>query len=151
MSLLTPLALDATLAVAHHLLVFTLVAVLAAELVLLAEPLDAARLRRLGRLDAGYGALAAAVVVVGLVRAVFGAKGWGFYAGNPLFWAKLAVFAAIGALSIVPTVRVARWRRASLVPDAAAQRNTRAWVLGEVLLLPALPLLAVLMARGIGS
>src|SRR5258706_15411729 len=99
MDLLTPLLLDAALAVAHHLVVFPLVAVLVAELVLLAEPLDAARLRRLGRLDAAYGGLAGLAIVAGLLRAVFGARGWSFYAGNPVFWAKLAVFALIGALS----------------------------------------------------
>ena len=150
MDAFTPLQLDAVLAVAHHLVVFPLVAVLVAELVVLAEPLDAGRLRRLGRLDAAYGGLAALAIVAGLLRAVFGAKGWGFYAGNPVFWAKLGVFALIGLLSIVPTVRLAGWRRAGLVPDAAAQRATRSWVVGEAVLLPLLPVLAVLMARGIG-
>ena len=148
---MSPLLLDVLLAFGHHLLVFALVAVLVAELVLAStELLDARRLAQLGRLDAAYGGLAGGVVVVGLLRAVFGAKGWSFYAGNPLFWAKLGLFVAIGLLSIVPTARLIRWRRAGTLPDAATLRGTRAWMLAQVVLLAVMPLLAVLMARGVG-
>ena len=144
------LALDATLAVAHHLVVFSLVAVLVAELVLAAGAVDAQRLQQLGRLDGAYGGLAALVLVAGLSRAVYGAKGWSFYAGNPLFWAKIGVFVVIGLLSIVPTVRLARWRRSGTLPDATALQAVRAWMQAQAVLIVAIPVLAVLMARGIG-
>ena len=144
------LALDATLAVAHHLVVFSLVAVLVAELVLAHGPVDARRLQQLGRLDGAYGGLAMLTIVAGLSRAVYGAKGWSFYAGNPLFWAKIGVFVVIGLLSIVPTVRLARWRRSGTLPDAAALLGVRAWMRAQAVLIIAIPVLAVLMARGIG-
>jgi putative membrane protein len=148
---MSPLALDAVLAIVHHLLVFSLVAVLFAEFVISAGALDAARLRQLGRLDGAYGALAGLVLIAGGLRAAFGAKGWSFYAGNPMFWAKLGTFALVGLLSIVPTVRLLRWRRAGTLPDAAAVQGLRGWMRAQVALLALIPVLAVLMARGIGA
>lgn len=149
-NIMNPILTDVALALLHHLFVFSLVAVLFAEYVIAGDPSDAARVRLLGRLDSGYGALAVGILVVGFARAAIGAKGWDFYAGNPVFWGKIAVFAVIGLLSAVPTVRFIRWRKQGVVPSAAALRNTRGWILVQLVLLPALPLLAILMARGVG-
>jgi putative membrane protein len=143
---------DALWASAHHLAAFTLAAMLAVEagLLLAGQPLTRERLRLLSLADGLYGASAAAVLVVGLLRAVFGAKGWDFYAGNPLFWIKLGLFVVIGLVSIVPTVRIIRWRRAAELPSAAAQAATLKLVLLQGALLLTLPLLAAFMARGFG-
>jgi putative membrane protein len=144
------LLLDTVLASVHHLFVFSLVAVLFAELVLAGGAPDAPRLRQLGRLDAAYGLLSMGIVAAGFVRAVYGAKGWAYYAGNPVFWTKIAVFVVVGLLSAVPTVRLLRWRKAGVIPDAVAMRSTRQWMLAEVALVALIPVLAVLMARGVG-
>lgn len=144
------LMLDAVLASVHHLFVFSLVAVLFAELVLASHAPDAARLRQLGRLDSAYGLLSMGIIAAGFLRAAYGAKGWSFYAHNPVFWTKIGVFLVVGLLSAVPTVRLLRWRKAGIVPDAAAMRSTRQWMLAEVALVAAIPVIAVLMARGIG-
>jgi putative membrane protein len=147
---MVPLTLDAILAIAHHLIVFSLVAMLVAEMVLADGAPDRARLQQLGRLDRAYGGLAGLALVAGGLRAVYGAKGWSFYAGNPLFWAKLGLFLLIGLLSIVPTVRLLRWQRAATLPDAATLRSTLGWMRAQAALLALIPVLAVLMARGIG-
>lgn len=147
---MSPLSLDALLAIAHHLVVFSLVAVLVAELVLASGPPELPRLHQLGKLDRAYGGLAMLALVAGGLRAVYGAKGWAFYAGSPMFWAKLGVFVVTGLLSIVPTVRLIRWQRAGTLPDAAQWRNTRGWMHAQVALLVPIPILAVLMARGVG-
>jgi putative membrane protein len=144
------LTLDVLLASVHHLFVFSLVAVLFAELVLAGGAPDAARLRQLGRLDSAYGLLAMGIVAAGFLRAVHGAKGWAFYAHNPVFWTKIGVFVVVGLLSIVPTVRLVRWRKAGVIPDAGAMRSTRQWMLAQVALVAAIPVIAVLMARGVG-
>lgn len=146
-----PITLDALLAVAHHALVFPLVALLAAELVLLGGALDAGRLRQLARIDGAYGACAGLLLVAGGLRAVYGAKGWAFYAGQPMFWLKMGLFAAIGLLSIAPTVRIARWRRGAPLPDDGARRGVKRWVHAELGLLAFVPVAAVLMARAIGT
>ena len=148
---MSPIALDALLAVAHHALVFPLVALLATELVLLAGPLDTARLRQLARIDAAYGASAGLLLVAGGLRAVYGAKGWAFYAGQPMFWLKLALFAGVGLLSIAPTVRIARWRKGGVPPGDAARLGVKRWVHAELGVLAFVPVAAVLMARAIGS
>jgi putative membrane protein len=144
------LTLDVLLASVHHLFVFSLVAVLFAELVLASGAPDAARLRQLGRLDSAYGLLSMGIVAAGFLRAVYGAKGWAFYAHNPVFWTKIGMFIVVGLLSIVPTVRLIRWRKAGVIPDAGAMRSTRQWMLAEVALVALIPVIAVLMARGVG-
>lgn len=146
---MSPIALDALLAAVHHLLVFPLAAVLVAELVLASGAPDAGRLRQIGRLDSLYGLLSMGVVAAGFVRAVYGAKGWSYYAHNEMFWAKISLFVVVGLLSAVPTVRLIRWRKQGVVPDAAAMRGLRQWMLGEVAVLALIPVVAVLMARGI--
>jgi putative membrane protein len=146
---MSPLALDALLASLHHLLVFSLVAVLFAELVLASAAPDAGRLRQLGRLDGAYGMLSMGVFAAGFIRAVYGAKGWAYYANNEMFWAKISVFIVVGLLSAVPTVRLIRWRKQGVTPDATAMRSLRQWMLAEVALIALIPLIAVMMARGI--
>jgi putative membrane protein len=142
--------LDSVLASVHHLFVFSLVSVLFAELVLASGAPDSTRLRQLGRLDSAYGLLSMGIIAAGFLRAVYGAKGWSFYAHNPVFWTKISLFVVVGLLSAVPTVRLVRWRKAGVVPDAAAMRSTRQWMLAEVALVALIPVVAVLMARGIG-
>ncbi len=103
--------LDLSLAITHHLLVFALAGILAAELVLVGPRMGAEEVRRLTMIDVGYGALAGLILAVGCMRVVFAAKGWTYYSANPFFWAKMAAFAAIGLLSVLPTVLYVRWQR----------------------------------------
>ena len=83
---------DLLLAIAHHLLFFALIAILAAETVLVRPGLAGDTLKRLGRLDAAYGGLAGLILIVGFCRVFFGLKGWEFYIYNWVFWAKIAAF-----------------------------------------------------------
>ena len=105
------MGLDWTLASLHHLAIFSLIAILAGELALTSGKIDAGIAGRLARLDAWYGIAAAAVVAAGLARVFLGDKGPAYYGANALFWAKMATFALIGALSILPTLQYLRWRR----------------------------------------
>jgi len=143
--------LDLLLACTHHLLIFAVFGMLLAEFVLLRPGLDVAALGRIARLDLHYGVFATLVVVVGFLRAIFAAKGWGYYAHNAFFWAKLATFALIGLLSIAPTLALLRWRRSGQPPDAAAVAAVRRYLHYELGLFLLLPLFAAAMARGYGS
>lgn len=142
--------LDLALSVAHHLLVFGLAIMLAMELAYLrADPVP---LSRLSRLDAGYGAVAVLVLVVGVARIVWGAKGWAAYSDNPFFWAKIGIFTVIGLLSILPTIRFIQWGRAvksdpGFRPPPAALARVATLVRIEVLLLLPLAGFAAAMAR----
>ena len=102
---------DLLLAIAHHLLVFSLAGIIGAEFVLVRGDLGAATLKRLAGIDRHYGIIAALIVVVGICRVFFGLKGWEFYAYNWVFWAKIMAFIIVGLLSIIPTVRFISWSR----------------------------------------
>ena len=143
--------LDLTLAVGHHLLVFTLLGVLVAELSLLRAEMPAAALARLSRIDLSYGLLALAVVVFGFSRAVFAAKGWDYYSHNLFFWAKISAFVGVGLASVPPTIAYIRWRRAGAAPTPEQVRGARAWLLAELALCALLPIFAAAMSRGYGE
>lgn len=142
--------LDLILATLHHVAVFGLVAALAMEgFALRAATIDPARLVRL---DAVFGATAVSVVVIGVCRVIWGGKGWAFYEANPFFWAKIGLFAAIGLISILPTLAFFRWRKAAagdaaFAPSAGEVKRVRMWVGLEALLLVPLLACAAAMAR----
>ena len=143
---------DLLLAAAHHLLVFALVAMLVAEAMLLRGPLDNTGMHRLARLDGGYGASAGLLLIVGLCRIAFGVKGYDFYLHNPWFHAKLGMFVLVGLLSILPTLRFMRWRKAlradpAFVPAPAEVARLRGTVRFELVLVAAIFVLAAAMAR----
>ena len=104
---------DLILAILHHIVVFGLVAHIMAEAVLLRPGIGAVEIGMLARLDRAYAMTAGAVIIIGILRVIFGIRGWEYYVGNPWFWAKMASFAAIAILSIPPTRRFSAWRRAA--------------------------------------
>jgi putative membrane protein len=140
----------------HFVSVLALAGLLTAELLLYRPGLNAATARLLQRVDALYGLSALVVVATGLLRVFWVGKGAAFYLGNPLFHALWILFVAVALLSIVPTVQFNRWGRgpsqgqAPSIPEPAFRRVRRILMI-EVHLLALLPLLAVLMARGIGN
>jgi putative membrane protein len=147
--------LDLILAIAHHLAVFALVAIFASEFVLLRPGLEGRRVMQLGAIDGGYGAAAGIVVVVGIIRVIFGAAGWEYYVGNWMFWLKMAAFVAMGLASIPGTMAMARWRRAAkvdaaFVPPATEIGRARRMLYLQAVLLAFIPSFAAAMARGYG-
>jgi len=149
------MATDLLLAITHHLLVFTLAAVLAAETVLVRPGLAGGALRRLGALDRVYGLVAVLVIAVGFGRVFFGLKGWEFYIYNWSFWAKLAAFSVVGLLSVPPTMSILRWNRSTdadaghVVPENEIQ-GVRRFLRAQGAVFVLIPIFAAMMARGIG-
>jgi putative membrane protein len=143
---------DLILAILHHLAIVTLIVLLAFEFALLKPGLSAGDLRRVTKVDAAYGISAGLVIVIGVCRVIWGAKGAEFYLSNPWFWAKMASFAAIGILSIPPTLALLKWRGASrleagfLPPDGEIAR-LRHFLHAEVGLLALVVAFAAAMAR----
>jgi putative membrane protein len=146
---------DALLAYAHYASILALAGLLAAELALCTRDGAAARLQRLKTIDGLYGLSAMLVLGTGAARVWMGAKGSAFYLGNPVFYAKLALFLAVGLVSAYPTIQFFRWaaafdanRQFSPGPDAIAR--VRKLLKLQLLGVACLPLLAALMARGVG-
>jgi putative membrane protein len=147
--------LDAALAMAHHILAFGLAAILAAQIAMVRPGLGASGLRRVGLLDAHYGLFAGAIIVIGVLRVIYGIKGPGAYLPNFFFWAKMAAFAAVGLLSIPPTLQIVKWRRlaksdAAFVLPVAEALAIRRWFQAEAALFVLVAVFAALMARGYG-
>jgi putative membrane protein len=143
--------LDLVLAISHHLLIFGLFGVLFAELVLLRSGIDRPGVARLARIDLWYGILAGLIVIVGLSRAVFAAKGWAYYSHNLFFHLKMGTFILVGLLSIAPTLSYLRWRRNGVTPSDPQVKSVRRWLWAEMILFALLPAFAAAMARGYGE
>src|SRR4051812_8168483 len=129
--------LDAILAYLHFTAIFLLFAFLVAELVLFRGPLDPWAIRLLGRLDLWYFGAAIAVLATGFARLAFGAKGPDFYFSWWPIYVKLALFLAVGMLSVGPTLRFVQWRRAldhdpNWRVDDAERRRVRRTIMIEV-------------------
>src|SRR5262249_36121038 len=102
---------DLILAIAHHLCVFTVAALLVAEIAVLRPGIAGDRIRQIARIDTAYGAFAALVIVVGVLRVIYGDKGADYYIHNSMFWLKMAAFALVGLLSLPPTLEILGWGR----------------------------------------
>lgn len=147
--------LDATLAYLHFTAVFVLFAFLTTQVVLMRAPLDAKTIRLLGRVDIWYALSAAAVLLTGLLRLGFGAKGAEFHLGSWPIYVKIGLFIAVALLSVIPTLEFIRWRReldhdAAWQPSAERQAKMRRIVMIEVHIAALIPVFAVMTARGLG-
>jgi putative membrane protein len=147
--------LDLVLAILHHLAVFTLVGIMAAEFALLRPGLVGERLAFLGRIDSAYGAVAGLVLVAGFLRVFFGAAGAGYYLGNWVFWSKIGAFVLVGVLSGPATMAIARWRREAKAspafePGIDAVAGARKFLYAQIAVLALIPIFAAAMARGYG-
>lgn len=145
---------EAIAAYLHFLGIFATLAILAAEAALYRPSMTPATLTLLRRLDIAYLIGAIVILATGLARFFFFAKGPAFYTGNPVFWLKMALFFAVGLLSLPPTFHyIASAKAASdsgVVIPPAVYRRIRGFIAAQLILFAFIPLAAALMARGIG-
>ncbi|MDB5456009.1 MAG: hypothetical protein JWP92_1594 [Caulobacter sp.] len=144
--------LDLILAILHHILAFGLVSILVAEAVLVRPGMTALDARRVARLDLGYGVSAVLLLIVGVGRLAFAAKGWAWYQDNPWFWAKMASFLAVGLLSVPPTLRYFAWVgltkvEADRAPTEGEVAGVRRWLRAEQAGIVLILIFAAAMAR----
>jgi len=146
--------MEPLIAYLHYLSIILLAGFLVGELVMCRAGMTVEQARRLAGIDAVFFAAALAALATGLLRLFFYAKGVGFYTANPVFWAKMALYVIIAVISIRPTRTFLRWKRAAAERGAAPAGDeiaaARRLIHVELGLLALMPLLAVLMARGIG-
>lgn len=139
-----------------HFAAMILIAVsLAVEYLICVPGLARERMRLLARIDLLYLIAAILALATGVARLVWFGKGAGFYLYNPVFYIKLALFVAVGLISVPPTMQYLRWVRMlkTGAGEAAADfevLRARRYLLAELVLFAFIPLLAVLMARGVG-
>lgn len=148
-------AMDAIFAYLHFLAMLGLAGCLMGEYLLLGtrEPRNVVEL--VGRLDTVQFAMLGLAALTGLARVMTSMRGMIALADNPVFWLKILVFMVLAGLSFLPSRRYAGWRHhihmdAGWQIPAAELSGARRVALAEMGLLAILPLLAVLMARGMG-
>lgn len=146
---------SALMAFLHHAAAFTVVAALAVEVALFKPPLTLLQARRLLRTDLIFGAAAAAVLVIGLLRVTYFEKGPGYYWHDAFFLAKFGAFIVAALISIYPTVTYLSWSKSldsGSAPEisAARTRRVRLCLMLELTAIVVILLCAALMARGAG-
>jgi len=147
--------MEDAIAYLHFISILSLTAFLVTELYLCSRDLQPPQIKTLAQVDFLYMLAAIAVLITGLLRLFAVGKGASFYLHNPVVYIKIALFVAVGLISILPTRQFTHWNRAL---KAGANRilrdsdivTTRRYIALEVALLALIPLMAVLMARGIG-
>ncbi|MEX2131424.1 MAG: DUF2214 family protein [Pseudohongiellaceae bacterium] len=133
----------------HFIAIFVLSATLVIENMAVSRQITGEDSRNLAKVDAVYGGSAVLVLLFGLTLWLWVGKPAEFYSANPLFFIKLGLFALLGLLSVYPTVFFIRHRK-SFATDISVP-PLLIWLLRiELLVLLFIPVLAVLMARGIG-
>ncbi|MFZ6798377.1 DUF2214 family protein [Undibacterium sp. Di24W] len=138
----------------HHISVFTLVAVLVLEWVLIRQELNLGIAKAIRIADAIYGASAGGIILIGSLRVMWYEKGADYYLHSHAFWWKMAIFAAVGILSIYPTIVFARWgktMRAGSTPVLTTSQLSRLKTIlnAELLCIALIPVFAYAMAHGV--
>lgn len=142
---------EITLRYVHFISIFAIVGSLVAEHLLLKKELTRQEMDRLSRIDAVYGIAAVVLLAAGLTLWLGSiGKPAVYYSKNWIFLTKIGLFSLIGILSIYPTVFFIKSRKGN--PEEKIQIPSAIfWMLRiEILLLFVIPLLAGLMARGVG-
>lgn len=135
----------------HFISIFAIVGSLVSEHLLLKKVLTRSEIGRLSRIDAVYGIASLTLVGAGLTLWLgeFG-KPFVYYRYNWVFLTKMGVLTLLGLLSIYPTVFFIKYRKGNQ-EETVNIPNTIFWMLRiELLLLVIIPMLAGLMAKGIG-
>ncbi len=145
----------ALIAYLHYVAMISIAVALILEYRACSPGMTGSRIRFLARLDLLYMGAAVLALGSGVARVVWFGKGAAFYLHNPVFYVKLALFVAVGLISIPPTLHYLRWLNgirsgaANVVADYQVLR-VRRHILSELILFAFIPLTATFMARGIG-
>ncbi|MEM7292533.1 MAG: DUF2214 family protein [Pseudomonadota bacterium] len=133
----------------HFIGIVVLAASLLAEFWLVEARVSRPVFDKLGRIDSFYGIGALVTLVAGLTLWWGVGKPAVFYTDNPVFIAKVCIFVVMGALSVLPTVFFIKQRN-STGDSIDIPMRILMLIRIQVVLLFCVPLLAVLMARGVG-
>lgn len=144
---------EAILASLHLVAILTAVVFLSSEAALCrSEWMNAAVVRRLGRLDMIYGIALLVLLLTGIARIVWGTKGLTWYVSQPLFHLKMLLFFVAALLSLRPTVVIRKWVKTlaatGALPAAEGVLSLRKWIMVQAHIIPVIAVIAVFWARG---
>ncbi|WP_192346508.1 DUF2214 family protein [Algoriphagus sp. Y33] len=135
----------------HFISIFAIVGSLVSEHLLLKKTMTRKEIKKIAIIDGVYGMAALTLLAVGLTLWLGGyGKPTVFYSLNFIFHIKITLFATIGILSIYPTVFFIKNRKGDHEEVVAIPKSIFMLLRLELLILFIIPLLAGLMAKGIG-
>jgi len=134
----------------HFVSIFILVAAVLGQHLILRGTITRALAGKAQKLDIAYAIAVVVVLGTGLLQWFVVGKPADFYSSNPVFHTKVLLFLLIGLVSIYPSVYLGKNRKGD--PDELITIPPGiVWsVRVELVILFLMPLLATLMARGIG-
>ena len=135
----------------HFVAIFGVVSSLVAEHLLLQQQMSRKELARIYKIDAVYGVSALLVLAVGLCLWFAVGKPASFYTSNGIFHLKLTLFIIMGLISIIPTRYFMKNRKGDPEEVVSVPKRIVMYVRIELLILFLIPLLAVIMAQGVGT
>ena len=136
----------------HFIGIFTWISALTMQWLLLKPTLKREEIQRLAIIDTVYGISAVLVVGMGLTLWFGVGKPAEFYNTNGIFHTKLLLAIVVGILSVIPTLFFARNRKGEDVQELIeVPTKVRRIVLIELILMAIIPLLATIMATGVGG
>lgn len=144
------MAIEILIRYLHFVSMFTLVASVLGQHLILRGSITRAAVGKAQRLDIVYAVSVVVVLGTGLLQWFWVGKPAEFYSSNPVFHTKLTLFLLVGLISIYPSVFLGKNRKGD--PGGIVRiPNRLIWsVRAELGLLFLMPLLATLMAKGIG-
>jgi putative membrane protein len=135
----------------HFVSIFVIVGTLSAEAVLVKSTMTRRELGRLAKIDGLYGIAALSLLGAGLTLWLggFGKPDY-FYSKNWIFHTKILLFLLVGIISIKPTVFFLKQRKGDQGELVNVPGSIMTILKIELGLLAIIPLLAGLMAKGVG-
>lgn len=135
----------------HFLTIFGVVSSLVVEHALIKNRMSGEEIRRFMRFDAVYGITALLTVAAGLYLWFGVGKAAEFYTKNFIFHIKITLFIVVALMSIYPTVKMSKLRKSVALQETAEIPKSVVMIIRmEMLIVFLLPLLASLMAKGVG-
>ena len=134
----------------HFVGIMIVFAMVCIENVLIKPSMERKRIKQLFNVDGIYGLFSIIVVAAGLYLWFGVGKPAAYYTQNGIFHTKVGLFIVVGILSIWPTVFYFKNRKGDENDKIEVPNYLRKIIRIEIFLLIAIPLLAALMAQGVG-
>ena len=134
----------------HFISLILLMAAVLGQHLLLKKTMKRSEVALFQRLDIVYAVMVVLVLATGFAQWFWVGKPADFYSGNPVFHVKVTLFLIVGVVSAYPSVFLGKNKKGDPGESVEVPKLVIWSVRIELLLLFLMPLLANLMARGIG-
>ena len=145
-----PVMIEIIIRTLHFVSVLTLVAAVVVQHWGMRTVMTRTEIGRLQRVDIVYAISVVGVLATGFLQWLAVGKPADFYSANGIFHLKLTLFLVVGLISIYPSMFFSRNRKGDPDTQVTIPKLIVWSVRTELILLFAMPLLATLMARGMG-